>query len=120
MCCLDYPVTAKDYFRKPIILTNEQDLYDFHARDSQIQSDIAFKKTGRKMEPDEFYEWLFKRGICPYGVISSSSKYWMELMSIMDSEMGLNLPDTYKNVPSIFFDVLRIHRDSRPVEDTSG
>ena len=120
MCCLDYPVTAKDYFRKPVKLDSEESLYKFYDTDSVVQAEVASKKMRRKVAPDDFYTWIFKRGICPYGVISPTSKYWMELMSIMDSEMGLSLPDTYKNVPSIFFDVLRIHRDSRPVEDTSG
>jgi hypothetical protein len=117
---LNYPVTVKDFYRKPVILHSEEDLYKFHEKNAQDKADSASKKMHQKVLPDDFAPWLFKSGICPYGVISSTSKYWMELMSIMDTEMGLNLPDTYKNVPSIFFDVLRIHRDSRPVEDTSG
>jgi len=35
-------------------------------------------------------------------------------MSIFDTEMGLNLPDEYKNVPAIFFDLLKIHRNNKP------
>lgn len=117
---MNYPVTAKDYYRNPVTLNSEEDLYEFYETDSKTQAEVASEKMHKKILPDDFYTWIFKRGICPYGIISPTSKYWMELMSIMDTEMGLNLPDTYSNVPSIFFDALRIHRDSRPVEDTSG
>ncbi len=33
-----------------------------------------------------------------------------------DGEMGLKLPIEYKELPSIFFDVLSIYRENRPVE----
>ena len=41
MCCLDYPVTAKDYFRKPVKLDSEESLYKFYDTDSVVQAEVA-------------------------------------------------------------------------------
>lgn len=116
ICCLSYPVKAKNYYRKDITLESEADLYKFHTEDSQEQADSYTKRRGHKVLPDDFYTWLFKRGICPYGVISPNTTYWLELMAFCDTDMGLNLPMNYSELPSTFFDVLKITRANKTIE----
>ena len=115
-CCLTYPVKTKDYYRKNVVLKKEEDLYDFYEKDSQAQADKFTKQTGRVIKRDDFYEWSIKRGVCPYGIISTNTRYWLELLSVYDGEMGITMPLDYKELPAIFFDVLRIYRESRPVD----
>lgn len=117
MCCLSYPTKAQDYFRKDVELNSEKDLYDFYKRDSQAQADSLSERQNRTVKPYDFYTWLFRRGICPYGVINNNTKYWIELFSIYDGEMGLNTPLDYENLPSVFFEALRVYRENRPVEE---
>lgn len=97
-----------------MVLNNEADLYKMYEIDSQKQADKFSKQQHRTIAPDSFYEWIIKRGICPYGVINKNSKYWIELMSIYDTDMGLTMPTDYTNLSAVFFDVLRIYRESRP------
>ena len=115
-CCLTYPTKVTSYYNKKVKVESETDLYKLHETDSQDQIDVYLKKTGRTIKKDDFFNWSVKRGICPYGVISSNTRYWLELLSVYDGEMGLNTPLDYKELPAIFFDVLRIYRDSKPVE----
>ena len=112
---MSYPVKATGY-KKKRTLKEEVDLYVFYEEDAQLQADEWTKRTGHKVKKDNFYNWVIKRGVCPYGIISSNTRYWLELMSVYDSDMGLTLPSEYKELPSVFFDVLRIYRDNRPVE----
>lgn len=107
-----------DYFRKKVTINSEEDLYELHQKDSKAQADKYFKQTGHKALPIDFYTWIGRRGICPYGIISSNTKYWLELLSVYDGEMGMNMPFDYDKMPSIFFDVLRIYRDSKPSVET--
>ena len=118
-CCLSYPTKVTTYRRKKITINSEKDLYVLYEEDSQDQADVWREKTGRKdIKQDSLYEWVIKRGVCPYGIISANSKYWLELISMYDGEMGLSTPLDYDRLPAIFFEVLRIHRDSKPEIET--
>ena len=117
MCCLKYPVKVRDWYRKDVVVTCEKDLHETHKKDEQQQADEWTKKTKKKTKPNsDFFKWVVKRGVCPYGIISSNTRYWLELMSVYDSEMGLNTPLPYYELPAIFFEVLRIYRENRPAE----
>ena len=72
------------------------------------------KKLGKTLtEKDTYLDWLSKHRVCPHGVITKQSIYWLELISYMDSEMGVNLPYEYSETPNIFFQALSIVRGER-------
>ncbi len=65
------------------------------------------------MEPDSYADWLIKRGICPHALITNNSKYHFENSLLLDSEMGLSMPDPTKSMgdtPELFFQALKIVR----------
>lgn len=103
------------------MIESAEDLVKFYKKDSKVQSEVFSKKQHRKVAPDDFYAWVLKRGICPYGIISSNTKYWLKLMSIYDSDSGLNTPLPYQELPATFFEVLEIYRANRPeVKEPDG
>lgn len=68
------------------------------------------------MEPDEYCDWLIRRGICPHSVITDNSKYHFENSVLLDGEMGLNLPngsESLSDTPALFFQALGVVRQSR-------
>lgn len=69
-----------------------------------------------EIEPDEFSDWLIRRGICPHSVISVNSRYHFENLILLDGEMGLTLPDPSKSIgdtPSIFWQALNLVRGAK-------
>lgn len=65
------------------------------------------------MEPDEYTDWLIKRGICPHAIITKNSQYHFESSVLLDGEMGLTLPYGLNETPELFFQGLKIVRSAR-------
>lgn len=65
------------------------------------------------IDPDDYLTWMIKRKICPHGIVSLNSRYWVEQISILDGEMGITLPYIAHEVPAIFYQALRIVREAR-------
>jgi hypothetical protein len=65
------------------------------------------------MEPDDYTDWLIKRGICPHALTSKNSQYHFENTVLCDGEMGLHMPDGLNKTPELFFQSLKIVRSAR-------
>jgi hypothetical protein len=124
-------VELEDFMRNKVIVHDEDELYALYKSwESQrvakaIEKIRSFGQDVDAIEPDPYLDWLVKRGICPHAIVSENSKYHFESIVILDSEMGVKMPDPVANVgdnPAIFFQSLNIVREQRrkAKEDNNG
>lgn len=71
--------------------------------------------TGKKgIRPDSFVKFLVERTeLCPHSLFDLQTLYWLDTISLFDSEMGLNLPSSIESVPNCFFEALTLVRSAR-------
>lgn len=105
----------EDFYHKKIKITSQEELYELYILYSdQWVEHTRQKISGKpKIGRDSFLDWILKVGICPHGVITANSRYWIELINICDGEMGVTLPFSVTETPDIFFQALGIVRGER-------
>lgn len=68
----------------------------------------------RKINPDPFIKFVIGRTfLCPHKLMDDLTKYWIEVIYTLDSEMGLTLPGNLDETPALFFDALSLVRSNR-------
>lgn len=104
-----------DFYRKKRRVTSLEDLYEhFIVFTNQRQENLAKKFPGLPpVKRDDYLDFIIHRniGICPQGIITATSKYWLEIVSYCDGEHGLNLPAKMEELPDLFFQSLGIVRN---------
>jgi hypothetical protein len=115
-------VTLQDYKRQEHSIKSFEELYRLYELWEAQRIERAKEKLAGiggavpEMEPDDFTDWLIKRGICPHALVSTNSRYHFENVVLLDSDMGLRLPDqsvSISDTPAIFFQALGIVRSAR-------
>lgn len=124
-CLLGFKRTVEieDFYRNKHQVTSQQDLFNVYEisekqriekSTAQLQMMGGISTSG--MAPDPYSDWLIKRGICPHALIETNSRYHFETCVMLDSEMGLKLPDPKLSIgetPALFFQALAIIRSAR-------
>lgn len=114
---------VEDFYRQPHDVKSFEDLYSVYVLFEEQRKQRSMETLGAlggnnlpNLEPDEFVDWLVKRGICPHALIIPNSRYHFENIVLLDSEMGLRMPDpklSIGEVPVLFFQALNIVRGER-------
>lgn len=91
------------------------DLHKLYEKFENERVRNAEKLTGKSgIRPDHFVKFLAERtDFCPHALFDANTLYWHDTVSILDSEMGLNLPEGLKGTPAMFFDALSLVRSER-------
>lgn len=118
------PRNVEDFYRTPRLIQNETELYELYTvsekqrieKSRQLLGQFNPEAVNGSIDPDPYSDWLIKRGICPYGVITANSRYHFENSVLMDSDTGLKLPDpqaSLSDTPAIFFQAVSTVRSER-------
>jgi hypothetical protein len=68
----------------------------------------------KNLEAEDYLTFVIKRTkVNPFDLITPQSAYLLETAQLMDSEMGLQLPGPYDQIPALFFDTVRALRAAR-------
>lgn len=102
-------------------MRSEEELQALHTLFEEQRIERTKAKLGAmggsipEMEPDDYCDWLVRRGICPHAITSLNSKYHFETCVLLDGDMGLRLPgnESIGDTPSIFFQALNVVRATR-------
>jgi hypothetical protein len=112
----------EDFYRKLVTVRTESDLFNLYKTfESQRIEHSRLKLSlmggdAPEMEPDDYSDWLIRRGVCPHSIITDNSRYHFENSVLLDGEMGLKLPNGSESIgdtPSIFFQAISIVRQER-------
>jgi hypothetical protein len=104
----------EDWYHQKVKITESASIGELWTKFEDQRLDHFSKKMGQTYtQKGEYLDFLVRQKVCPHGVITKQSIYWLELISYMDSEMGLNLPYGYHETPNIFFQALGIVREER-------
>jgi hypothetical protein len=114
----------EDFYRTEHWIYGPSDLYKLYELSEKQRIEKSRRQLGLfnpealsgEMEPDPYSDWLIRRGICPHALVTTNSRYHFENSVLMDSEMGLKLPDpqaSLSDTPAIFFQAVSIVRSER-------
>jgi hypothetical protein len=114
------PKQVEDFNRNKHWVYSELDLQRLYKLSEDQRIEKSRKLLGEygnnNMEPDSYCDWLVRRGICPHAIVTANSRYHFENSVLMDSEMGLKLPDpqvSLSETPAIFFQAVSVVRSER-------
>lgn len=114
----------EDFYKLEHTIHNENELYSLYELWEEQRLGHITKQLGSlavankppQMTRDVFVDWLVKRGICPHAIATANSRYHFENVIMLDSEMGLHMPDpklSLGETPGIFFNAVNIVRSER-------
>ena len=114
-----------DFYRNKVKVINLTELYNLYIIFTDQQKKKLMKDMPGLKDPgrDTFLDWCKKRLVCPLGIITENSYYWIETIAICDSEYSLNTPYGVVDTPDIFYQALGIIRKEKAEiqqEEASG
>lgn len=91
------------------------ELIQVYRKFEQARLAKAERQLNKKgLKPDTFAKFLVERtDLCPHKVLTPTSEYWLETLSLIDGEHGLTLPSRMENLPGLFFDAMAVIRNTR-------
>ena len=126
-CEINYGWDLPDWYRNIKHIESLEDLHNHYVLFTTQQREKFYKDfpNARRVKRDDYLDFLINRriGICPQGIVSENSKYWLELIGYCDGEMGMSLPGNMEELPDLFFQALRIVRGVKSdirKEESSG